>query len=37
MNSRNEARTGDLPYDVNGETNTVVLDELIVMLPELPD
>ena len=32
MDTGNEARFGDPPYDVNGEANTVVLDKLVVML-----
>jgi len=32
MNTRNEAGFCDPSYDVNGETNTVVLDELVVVL-----
>lgn len=32
MNTRNEARFCDPSYDVNGETDTVVLDELVIML-----
>lgn len=32
MNTRNNARSSDLSYGVDGETNTVVFDELVVML-----
>lgn len=32
MDTRNKPRSGDPSYDIDGETNAVVLDKLIIML-----